>query len=188
MPPFKVFILALLFPSIACNYCIAQDDNNWVLDIRAKYHEIRGNLYAYDTTELDLWGESTEGGHAVVYYEGHDLKLVEVVWYGETGKHQTDYYLDSMEVIFVFDQNFYYNKPIYWDENRVKETGDNEVFDPTKTTVQENRYYFNNEKLFLWLDNDKKKQDMNLGKNLRVGVEIIIQFNELLSNLKISKD
>lgn len=145
---------------LTSNFLFAQDKDFLVKDIRLKYSEIRENLDFYDTTMIGIWGESTEGGQATAYYDNGNLKLIEVVWLGETGKSQIEYYFNNGKLIFAFDQDFDYNRPIYWDEKTAKENGDNEAFNPQKTTVKENKYYFKNEILFLWLDNDKKEVDL----------------------------
>jgi hypothetical protein len=61
---------------------------------------------------------------------------------------------------------------------------DNEVFDPNKTTVIEDRYYFKYEKLILWLNNDGKSVDLLLGTNSLVGQGLIAQAYKLREYLK----
>lgn len=161
------------FILLTSNFLFAQNKDSLVEDIRLKYTEIRSNLDSYDTTMIEIWNESTEGGQATAYYDSGNLKLIEVVWLGETGKNQIEYYFNDGKLIFAFHQSFEYNRPFYWDEKRAKENGDNEFFDPQKTIVKEDRYYFNNEKLFLWLDNDQKAQDLTMGTNSIVGQGLI---------------
>src|SRR5690606_39258883 len=79
----------------------AQDKDSLVKDIRLKYTEIRANLDSYDTTMIEIWDESTEGGQATAYYHNGDLKLIEVVWLGETGKNQIEYYFNDEQLIFA---------------------------------------------------------------------------------------
>lgn len=142
---------------LTSNFLLGQDKDSLVADIRMKYSEIRTNALHYDTRMIEIWDESTEGEQADGYYDNGELKLIEVLWLGETGKRIIEYYFHDGQLIFAFDQVFNYNRPIYWDEETAKENGDNEVFDPKKTTIKEDRYYFNNEKLFLWLDIDKQE-------------------------------
>lgn len=163
---------------------MGQVNNSWVKDIRSAYTEIRANLDAYDTTMIHIWDESTEGGQATAYYDHGVLQLIEVVWLGETGKHQMEYYFKDEQLIFAFDQDFAYNRPIYWDEETATANGDNEVFDPKKTTVQEDRYYFNNEKLFLWLDHDGQEQDLTMGTHSIVGQGLMAHCYKIRSELE----
>ena len=173
-----------IFIILTSNFLFAQDKDSLVKDIRAKYSEIRANLNSYDTTMIEIWDESAEGGEAIVYYESGKLKLIEVIWLGETGKNQIEYYFNDGKLIFAFDQNFDYNRPMYLDKKVAKENGENEVFDPKKTTVKEDRYYFNNEKLFLWLDNDKEEQDLTKGTNSIVGQGLIAHCYKMKDNFK----
>jgi len=172
------------FLLLTSNFLFGQDKDSLVKDIRSKYTEIRTNLDSYDTTMIEIWDESTEGGQATAYYDNGNLKLIDVVWLGETGKNQIEYYFSDGQLIFAFDQDFDYNRPIYWDEETAKENGDNEVFDPKKTTVKEDRYYFNNEKLFLWLNNERQEQDLTMGTNSIVGQGLIAHCYKMKDDLK----
>ena len=66
---------------------------------------------------------------------------------------------------FVFTQDFIYNRPFYWDEKYAIESGDNEAYDPEKTITKENRYYFHNDRLFKWLDPEKRQIDLTSEEN-----------------------
>lgn len=124
-------------------------------------------------------------GQATAYYDNDYLKLVEVVWYGETGKSKLEYYFNEGKLIFALDQNFHYNRPIFWDEKKSEENNDKEVFDSKKTIIKEDKYYFNNEILFLWINNNKKEQDLTMGINSIVGKGLITHCYKMKE--KISK-
>ena len=160
-------ILTLLI--FGTGHCFAQSNDSIISDIRTKYQHIRDNLKSYDTTMIDIWDESTEGGQGTAFYDGNSLRLIETIWFGETGKRKTEYYFDNGQLFFAFDTDCEYNRPIYWDEKKAKEFNDSITFDPNKTIVKEDRYYFHNEKLIRWLDNDKKEIDLLLGTNSIVG-------------------
>ncbi len=177
-----LIILTIMF--LTNNFLFAQDNDLLVKDIRLKYTNIKENLNFYDTTMIEIWDESTEGGQAIAYYDKGQIKIIEVVWLGETGKRQIEYYFNDGKLIFAFDQDFDYNRPIYWDEETAKENEDNEAFDPKKTIVQEDRYYFNDEKLFFWLDNDNKEVDLTLGTNSIVGQGLIAHCYKMKDELK----
>lgn len=172
------------FLLLTSNFLFGQDKDSLVKDIRLKYNEIRINLDSYDTKMIQIWDESTEGGQATAYYDNGNLKLIEVVWLGETGKNKIGYYFNGGQLIFAFAQDFDYNRPIYWDEETAKENGDNEVFDHKKTTVKKGRYYFNNEKLFVWLDNNRKEQDLTMWTNSIVGQGLIAHCYKMKDDLK----
>jgi hypothetical protein len=135
----------------------------------------------------DIWDESTEGGLGTAFYEKSKLKLIQVVWFGEMGRNEMEYYFDNGKLYFAFNQQFQYNRPIYWGEKKVKELNDKEVFDSNKTTIKEERYYFNNEVLFLCLDNEKKEIDLTIGTNLIVGKSMIAHCHKMKNKLKSKK-
>ena len=174
----------LFFLFLASSSLVAQNTDSLTQDIRIKYNYIRTNLPSFDTTMIDIWDESTEGGQGTAFYENSKLKLIQVVWLGENGKNMVEYYFDNGKLIFAFDQAFKYNRPIYWDEKKAKEFDDKEVFDPKKTTVTEDRYYFNNEVLYLWLDNEKKEMDLTMGTNSIVGKGLIAHCYKMKDDLK----
>ena len=167
------------FILLTSNLLVAQDKDLLVKNIRLKYSEIRANIDLYDTILVQ-----TEGSQTTAYYDNGDLRLIEVIWFGEIGKNQIEYYINDGELIFAFDQDFDYNRPIYWDEETAKENGDNEAFDPNKTKVKGDRYYFNDEKLFLWIDNDKQEQDLTMGTNSIVGKGLVAHCNKMKGELK----
>lgn len=180
----KRFIIISTFILLTSNYLFSQNKDSLVNDIRSTYSEIRANLDSYDTTMIEIWDESPEGGQATAYYESENLKLIEVVWFGDTGKNQIEYYFNDGKLIFAFEKDFEYNQPIYLDKGTDKENGDTKVFDPEKTVVIEDWYYFENEKLFLWLDNNKKEQDLTMGTNSIVGQGLIAHCNKMKHLLK----
>ncbi len=167
----------LLFLLVTSNHLFANCNDSLTKNIRVKYNYIKTNLNSFDTTIIEIWGESTEGGQQTAFYEDSELKLIQVVWLKETGKNIIEYYFDNGQLIFAFDQVLNYNMPIYWDEKKVKENQLNienqEVFDPKKTIILTDRYYFNNEILFLWLNNDKKEVDLKAGTNVIVGLGLV---------------
>jgi hypothetical protein len=179
----KLIRLSTLF-LLTSSLLFAQNNDSIVEDIRGEYIEIRSNLDSYDTTMIEIGDGSTEGGQATAFYDHGELKLIKVVWLGEIGKNQIEYYFNDGQLIFAFDQDFDYNRPIYWDRKMAKENGDDEAFDPKKTTVKEDRYYFHNEKLFLWLDNDKKEQDLTMGTNTIVGQGLIAHCYKVKAELE----
>lgn len=150
---------------LTSNFLFAQNKDLLVKEICLKYNDSRAKFDSYDTTMIQIWDESAEGGQAIAYYDNEELKFIEVIWFGETGKRQIEYYFNKGKLIFAYDQYFTYNRPIYSDSDAGYYNGDNEVFDPNKTIVNEDRYYFENDALFLWLDNDKKEVDWTIENN-----------------------
>ncbi|MCW4467782.1 hypothetical protein OGH69_02305 [Flavobacterium sp. MFBS3-15] len=144
---------------------------------------IRKNLSAFRVKTVDIPDESTDGGEMKGYYDGTVLKYIEATWFGESGKRVTEYYFDKGRLIYVSDRNFEYNVPYYTDAETAKENGTTETFDPEKTIVTEDRYYFKNEKLFLWLDNNKASVDLSMGTNSITGQGLVAHTHKLIDKL-----
>lgn len=103
-------------------------------------------------------GGSAAGGELQIFKQ--DGKLVKLVasYLGETGKKIREFYLKDGQLSFVFDQNYEYNRPIYYDEAMMKENGDNEMFDIKKSQIIEDRFYFEGGKMFYHIHRDKQKK------------------------------
>ncbi len=180
----KLLTIILPLLLLGSEILIAQTTDSIIIDIRAKYKNIRDNYSTYDTTTVKIWGESTDGGQAVAYYDGEAIKLIEVTWFGEMGKRKIEYYFDNGQLFFAFNAEYEYNRPIYLDEKTAKEYGDNEAFDYSKTKIKEDRYYFNNGRLIRWLDNDRKEVDIETDASLSVGNGLIEHSEKMKEKLK----
>lgn len=164
----------LLYTTSALANTPAHNHTPEIDNIRAKYQHIQTHLKDYRTASQDIWGESTEGGKATAHYDHSNvLQRIEVIWFGESGKRLVRYYFDHEQLVFALDQHIYYNRPIYWNQSLADEVGDTALFDPQKSTVIENRYYFNHDQPILWLDNTRHAVDLNIEKNSEQAQAII---------------
>jgi len=57
------------------------------------------------------------------------------------------------------------------------------MFDPNKTKITEDRYYFYQAQLIRWLDNDKNEVDLTAGTNALVGMSLIAHANKIRDQL-----
>ena len=175
----KLIIISILF-FLTSGFLFAQNNDSLVNNIREKYKVIRNSLDSYDTTMVEIWYEGTENGETTAYLDKSELKMIKTLWFGETGKKIVEYYFDNGKLIFALNQDFDNNR----DEKTAKGNGSNEVLDQNKTVVKEDRYYFYNEKLFLWLDNDKKEVNLSSGTNSTVGQGLITHCSKIKEKLK----
>ncbi|MDV3928733.1 hypothetical protein CMT52_05050 [Elizabethkingia anophelis] len=96
--------------------------------------------------QQDLF-ESAEGGEAKYYYQKNKLEKIITRIFGESGQTLTEYYLLNGQLSFVYEKNYKYNRPLYYDTKAMKENNDTEAFDFDKSEITENRGYFVNGKL-----------------------------------------
>lgn len=98
---------------------------------------------------------STDGGEIIRHYDGDKLINLSFHLNGETGLLNRDYCLKDDELIFVFDEEFRFNVPYYIDSLEAQNMGLHEWFDPEKTRLFINQYYFSNGRLICWISDEK---------------------------------
>lgn len=180
---YKILQLILFLVLSGASSSWAQSTDSIVKDIRAKYQSIRSSLKNYDTIFRQESEESTEGGQITGYYKKKDLKVIEAIYFGETGKSELEYYFDKGLLLFVFQKQYTYNRPIYWDKKHAQENNDTVSYDPWKTKIKLGRYYFHKEKLIRWLDGEEKQIDLSPGANSLVGKNLVAHAHKLRDKL-----
>jgi hypothetical protein len=162
----KIFF-TLVFVLTAMISGFSQTEEELVKSIREWFTATNSGLSSYDLTEKEVSDESTEGGAMKAYYQNKELKLLHCEFFGEMGNIVEDYYYNSGNLYFVFSVRTTYSAPVY---EEVEKT----------TTSEENRYYFNNEKMIRWLDKDKVKVDVNSEDFKTMGQSIFDESKRLL--------
>jgi len=127
-------------PSIAGPSVKAEKDSTEliILKIRKAYVSINADSKKYRISLKDIMGLSTEGGELKNYYDGDERKKSVLTLFGEMGKSIREYYFVGEQVFFCYERNTEYDKPIYSKDMRIKK-------------IEENRYYFNREKMIRWV-------------------------------------
>jgi hypothetical protein len=115
-----------------------------VKKIRADFTAVNAKQASYKKKTVNAPGFSAEGGEVTSYHRKSDLVKIHAVFYGETGKVETDYYFNPDGLFFQYNKETFYDKPIYVKGFKVKKTA-------------ENRYYFYKKTLIRWLDGPKVK-------------------------------
>ncbi len=147
----RTIIMACLFFTTT----LLAQENQIIRKIRTDYYSIRKQMPGFKVDTLTIMDLSTEGGEAVSYRDkDNTLRLLALWRYGETGKQYDEYYFNNDSLLFIYSARHHYNAPFYLDDETAKEMGA-EAFDPQKTRVKENRYYFHDNHLIRWLDDDK---------------------------------
>lgn len=180
----KHIIVTLLLAVCYQNITLGQTPELIFSTIKAKLKEIQKNVSTYDTTMIDITDESTEGGEAIGYYDKSNLKMIIATWFGETGKRRLECYFDAGKLFFALNTYYKYNRPIYYDKNAANGNDDTVVFNPAKTIIKEDRYYFNDRKLIRWLDNNKKLTESRLPEFIKSEKEILEDSENLKKKFK----
>lgn len=129
--------------------------------IRAHYAEINRKAASYRKVKKELSGFSAEGGRLLAYFHGPSIMKMSATYFGETGKATEDYYYWEGKLIFVLQTDYRYDKPL--SGKVVRKT--------------ENRFYFKDDKLIRWIDENGKQ----------VGTEPPEYHDKMIEFLKSSK-
>lgn len=117
---------------------------NRIKPIQANFKRINSMTKWTSVKKKDIEGESAEGGEATFYYTDKGLEKVIARHYGEMGQMLIEYYLMNGQLSFVFEKEYRYNRPLFYDSKAMKENNDKEAFDFNKSEVITTRNYFEN--------------------------------------------
>jgi hypothetical protein len=111
-----------------------------IQSIRGQYAAINRRAGRYRKIRKKLLGFSLEGGELVAYLDGPAVVKIVANHYGEGGRTLEEYYYANGKLIFVFARESCYDRPLSGKVVRTSET----------------RFYFQNDRLIRWLDEDGK--------------------------------
>ena len=104
------------------------DTTKIINEINNTVRIINGNTSNYAKVEKDLFGQSSEGGVMMAYYSESILKKVKATYYREMGQATFEYYLNKGEIIFIHKEESNYDKPMYFDDSKIKSVDTNEYY------------------------------------------------------------
>ena len=110
--------------------------------IQANFKRINSMTKWTSVQKKNIEGESAEGGEATFYYTDKRLEKVIARHYGEMGQVLIEYYLLNGQLSFVFEKEYRYNRPLFYDAKAMKENNDTEAFDLKKSKITMTRNYF----------------------------------------------
>ena len=119
---------------------------------RKKFKKINLTKDWNEVVEQDIW-ETLEGGIATYYIKNNQLQKIHVRNFGETFQSVQEFYLESGSVFFVFELEYKYNRPMYYDSAMMIENNDSEVWNFDESEIIETRHYFNNGNLVRQISN-----------------------------------
>ncbi|REC60674.1 hypothetical protein DRF65_19720 [Chryseobacterium pennae] len=110
--------------------------------IQSNFKRINSITQWTSIKKKNIEGESAEGGEATYYYKNNRLEKIMARHYGEMGQVLIEYYLLNSKLSFVFEKDYKYNRPLFYDAKAMKENNDTEAFDFEKSEIVETRNYF----------------------------------------------
>ncbi|MCF8374642.1 MAG: hypothetical protein K9H64_23690 [Bacteroidales bacterium] len=179
----KVLILTLSFLFLTTHLLGQDSDPFEIQEIRAEFQRIESD-FRLNMKQVEFFDQSTDGAELSVFSDQSGaVRKISVIYFGETGKFNADYYLKNNKLFFAFSQRHEYNRPYYWDEKAAIEFEDTVVFDISKTKIFENRYYFNSDlKLIRWIDENKKTIELDSVLIDKQG-EVLLDLDQLINRI-----
>ncbi len=173
----KLFVAALAI--FFCGASLAEDPA--ILRIRAEYQAIQTALPSFK--ELSASVVTSEGGDATAYMdEKGDIRLLKTLRYFETLKVYENYYYKDGALMFALVTLHRYNVPPYITPEVAKGAGI-EPFDPKKTRIVEERYYFDQGKMIRWT-RDKENMPRGSEEFRAAQAQVVGASNEMLALFK----
>ncbi|MET4083457.1 hypothetical protein ABIB40_003429 [Pedobacter sp. UYP30] len=152
-----------LVPSVALDTCAI------IKKIRGDFLAINSKLKSFKKKKREVFDMSSEGGEIIGYYDNTFLTKAHSVFYGETGKVETDYYFNKTGLFFQYKKETFYDKPIYVKGFKIKK-------------IEENRFYVYENKLIQWIVNKTLKSKTKVFKETNNAIkEELKDIKEVLS-------
>ena len=167
---FSLSILGFVF-GCKKNELSKYDNSLYVIEnIKENFQRIN-TISSFDSINTINLYESAEGGVLKKFYANNKLEKMVEIHFGESGKLINEYYLFNNQLSFYFSQNHIYNRPIYYDEEKMIEFNDTVFFDINKSIVKETRSYFYENKRVLQKSDDSSEDSSE--------TDILNHFNKL---------
>jgi len=147
--------LASLLIILTCFSSCKKKESDIIADIKKNTAEINGKLKKYTMKTVDDLTNAT-GGKIAGYYRDEEVKKIYAEHFGETGRTFSEYYFDDGMLIQIIKQEFIYNRPQSYTEEKAKLDKDTEWYDDKKTKLEIYHYYFSKNKLIKWTGNEDK--------------------------------
>ncbi len=123
---------------------------------KKKYEAINKKLDDYKSKTIDDI-TSKAAGTITGYYREDELKKIHAEHFTDTDRVFSEYYFDDGMLVFIEQQDFVYNKPNTYTEEKAKANNDSVWYDDKKTKMEISRYYFYKNKLLKWLKPGNKE-------------------------------
>jgi len=176
-------LLLLLFIAITSFTACKKKQENILASIAQKRDKINSKLKDYTLRKAD---DIVTNGQGVItgYFRDEEAKKITTEIYAPERRTYTDYYFDDGMLIYVICQDFIYNKPNTYTEQLAKWHNDTEWYDDTKTRLEINKYYFNDNKLIKWTGPSSTDIPVNIADFTRKEPILMAQALVALKQLK----
>lgn len=130
-----------------------QKEEDALAGIKKSYTAVNSKLKDYKTRRVeDITNPG--GGYITGYYRDDEVKKVVAEHFSDTSRTFIEYYFDDGMLIYVLRQDYHYNKPQSYTEEKARANNDSVWYDDKKTRLEINRFYFSKNQMVKWIDGD----------------------------------
>jgi len=160
----------MLLPFLFQGTLMAQNEGNIPTKYRDWYFAINDNLDSFRLVTKKFEDGTQKGGYMKVYYEKDSIVLFHAEYEVASGKTSDDYYFKDGKLFFVYSIITPSMGPMY---------------DPTMPGLspEENRYYFSEGKMTIWLDTRRARVDSTTEEYTIRADEVLYELSRLKSLL-----
>jgi hypothetical protein len=164
------------------NFAYAEDS---LVSIRKEYQLIQQALPTLKTETVELEDYALEGADAKAYRDKKgNLRVIKADLFHESGKEFKEFYYKDGMLIFALYITHRYNQHTGITPEIAKQEGYEEAFDPKKTLITEDRYYFSNSKMIRWIDENHKEVKLDSKEFKDSEQDVMETSTDLLSKFK----
>ncbi len=134
-------LTVLLFNLALISNSFGQDNiESHVQQIRSEIENIKSDSSKFRMEEKSFPGYSSEGGVIKKYFDDNPMRMIDLTVYGETGQSFSRFFVTNGKLIYLSVTEERYKMPLYMGKPEIR-------------SVEENQYYFKDQKLIRWLKN-----------------------------------
>lgn len=134
-------LTVLLFNLALISNSFGQDNiESHVQQIRSEIENIKSDSSKFRMEEKSFPGYSSEGGVIKKYFDDNAMRMIDLTVYGETGQSFSRFFVTNGKLIYLSVTEERYKMPLYMGKPEIR-------------SVEENQYYFKDQKLIRWLKN-----------------------------------
>ena len=136
--------LSLFLIIAICFSSCSKTPDEVVKSVNEKYQKINSKLKDYDTRTVDNIVSPGAPGTITGYYRERveEMKKITAANFTDTNRVFIDYYFDDGMMLYVYCQDFIYNRSNKYTEEKARANGDSVWYDDKKTRLEISRYYF----------------------------------------------
>lgn len=146
-------LAALLLILSALSSCSEDDISGTVKDCA----NIDAHINDYTPRTIEMPMQKDEGGSVTIYSKNGKLILATDTAFSDINSASARYYFDDGNMIYVVQNEYDYNQPKFKTRENGTQTGDTSWYDPRKTVLKSNRFYFYHSRMVKWI-NDQGKE------------------------------